>query len=679
MMRVARVLAPLVVVGVIFSLALAAEINRVELVPGDGGSKHHFGISSVLEGETAVIGSMHTSNSGAVYVFERGDGGWAQSQQLTDGVSGNWFGSELAIDADTLVVAAANDSTDGPSYGTVYVYVRGSEGWELQQRLSAADAQSHDYFGSSVSIDSDTVVVGCTSHDTVEYGEGAAYVFVRSGTTWTQQAQLIASDGKTADSFGESVSVSGDTIVVGAQASDDHGPGSGKAYMYVRSGTDWSEQQILSPSDLGPEDIFGVEVDLDGDRALIGAYADDDDGVSSGTVYYYTRSGTTWTLQQQVHSPTAEAYRYFGMSVDVFGDRMVVGEPGYDAGATSTGRANYYELSGDTWTYVRSVVPSSYSENDNWGRSVAISEKAVIVAGSTADAHGTDSGGAWILDEAPVLQVAVAAMIPTQVTVVVGEGPFKKKAPTPGLWAKGTLDTGPDPVNLGVPGSIYVGDAKYRISGLTVGKDERTWTYDEGEITFVVKMPKNGGSRCTFKLHVDADLREDVNPDGDVFLGYTSKELEASVDVPMNDGKFKLSKDPLAFGESLLHCVKASGKLKGAQKDSFTLKIRFGADGRPPSDAPEVIVGFGEMFEEVLDVGAFKLKKSKWIYTNKRAEGVTKAVFDFAKGNAVIKASKCSLGEFADGATPLTIMVGIDEELHAVEVRAIVKRRKLKY
>ena len=678
MMSMARFGALLLVAGAMFSLALAAEINRVELVPGDGGSKHAFGISSVLEGETAVIGSMHTSNSGAVYVFERGDGEWEQVQMLTDGVSGNWFGSQLAIDGDTLVVGAANDGTNGQATGVVRVFVRGAEGWELQQTLTSSEIQLYDYFGNSVSVDGDTIVVGNGMHDTVDYGEGAAWVFVRSAGTWTEQARLIASDGKTADNFGESVSVSGDTIVVGAQASDDHGPGSGKAYVYVRSGTDWSEQQILSPSDLGPEDIFGVEVVLDGDRALIGAYADDDDGISSGTVYYYTRSGTTWSLIQQVHSPTAEAYRYFGMSIDVFGDRMIVGEPGYDAGATSTGRAYVYVLNGSSWTYSHYVGPSSYSENDNWGRAVAISEKAVIVASSSADAHGTDSGGAWILDEAPVLEIAVAAMIPEQVTVIFGEGPYKK-APSPGLWAKGTLDTGPDPVDLGAPGALYVGHAKYSVAGLTAGDDGRTWTYDDEEVSFVVKAPKDGGSRCTFELHIDGDLRGTVDDYGTLELGYASDEFEASVDVPLHDGKFKLSKDPLAFGDSLLHCVKATANLKGELKDSFALKMRIGADGRPPSDPPVVIVGFGEMFEETLDVDAFKLKKSKWIYTNKKAQGVTKAVFDFAKGQAVIKAKKCSLGTFEDGVIPLTIMVGIGEELHAVQVRAVVKRRKLKY
>jgi len=613
-----------------------------------------------------------------VYVFERGDGEWEQSQMLTDGVGGNRFGSPIAVDGETLVAAATNDATNGQATGAVRVFVRGAQGWEPQQTLNSSEIQLYDYFGNSVAVDGDTIVVGNGSHDLADYGEGAAWVFVRSGGTWTEQARLIAPDGKKADNFGRSVAVSGDTVVVGAQASDDHGPGSGSAYIYVRSGTNWNLQQKLSPSDLGPEDIFGVEVDLDGDRALIGAYADDDDGISSGTVYYYTRSGETGSLIQQVHSPTAEAYRYFGMSVDVFGDRMIVGEPGYDAGATSTGRAYVYVLNGGSWTYSHYVGPSSYSEGDNWGRAVAISEKAVIVAGSPADAHGKDSGGAWLLDDAPVLQVATAALLPTQVTVVLGAGP-RKKASQPGLWAKGTLDTGPAVVNLGVPGAIYVGDAKFSIDGLTLGKDGRTWTVDEEEITFVVKTPKDGGSRCTFNLHVDADLRGDVDPDGDVYIGYESKEIEAYVEVRVRDGKFKLSKDPLAFGESLLHCIKANAKLKGESKDSFKLKIRFGTEGRPPGDPPEVVVGFGDTFEEVLDLDAFKLKKSKWVYTNKKAEGVTRAVFDFKKGQGAITAKKCSLGAFADGAIPLKIMVGIGEELHAVQVRAVVRRRKLKY
>jgi len=145
-------------------------------------------------------------------------------------------------------------------------------GAQPEIKLTASDGAANDHFGDSVSLSGDTAVIGAPYTDT---SEGSAYVFVRSGTTWSQQAKLTANDGVAYDDFGDSVSLSGDTAVIGARGDDDLGTDSGSAYVFVRSGTTWSQQAKLTASDGAYSDRFGYSVSVSGDTAVIGAYGDD--------------------------------------------------------------------------------------------------------------------------------------------------------------------------------------------------------------------------------------------------------------------------------------------------------------------------------------------------------------------------------------------------------------------
>ena len=169
-----------------------------------------------------------------------------------------------------------------------------------QGKLTSLDGAASDDFGQSVSIDGDTAVVGARKHDHSGTNSGSAYVFVRSGTSWTQQAELTASDGDAGDFFGWSVSIDGDTVLVGAVADDDDGSGSGSAYVFVRSGTTWTQQAKLTASDARISDSFGNAVSVDSDTALIAASHDDDEGNQSGSAYVFVRTGSTWTEQSKL-------------------------------------------------------------------------------------------------------------------------------------------------------------------------------------------------------------------------------------------------------------------------------------------------------------------------------------------------------------------------------------------
>ena len=184
----------------------------------------------------------------------------------------------------------------------------------VERILTAPDGDTDDFFGRSVAISGDTVLVGAF-HDDVGFlnaDQGSAYVFRRNGTEWTFEQQLTADDGGASDLFGVSVALSGDTALVGIAAN----AGLGAAYVFVRSGTTWTQQQKLTPGDNAAGDNFGTTVALGPDTAIIGSLADDVGGnVDQGSAYVFTRSGTIWSEQQKLTASDGAAGDLFGQGV----------------------------------------------------------------------------------------------------------------------------------------------------------------------------------------------------------------------------------------------------------------------------------------------------------------------------------------------------------------------------
>ncbi|HEV3363408.1 MAG TPA: FG-GAP repeat protein, partial [Acidimicrobiia bacterium] len=271
---------------------------------------------------------------------------WAQQAKLmpTEPIIANdLFGTSVALSGDTAVVGVPYDdiAADGlNNEGSAYVFVRTGTTWAKQARLTALDAAGGDEFGWSVAVSGDTAVVGAPYDDAAGGADGAARVFVRSGTTWTQQALLTGSHPVNAfDEFGWSVAVSGDTAVVGAPRDEDKGVNTGSASVFVRSGTTWALQAKLTAADAAPNDNFGYSVAVSGDTAIVGAPYDDDAGADSGSAAVFVRSGTTWSRQVKVSAPEASAGDRFGWSVAVDGDTKVLGAPGDDDAGADSGSA----------------------------------------------------------------------------------------------------------------------------------------------------------------------------------------------------------------------------------------------------------------------------------------------------------------------------------------------------
>jgi hypothetical protein len=273
--------------------------QQVKLLPDDGAAYDQFGYSVSIRGDYAIVGAYldddNADDSGSVYIFYRNQGGtdnWGQYTKLTadDAEEDDYFGYSVSLSADYAIVGAALDDDRGAESGSAYIFYRnqgGADNWGQQAKLTAADGADTDRFGYSVSISGDYVVVGAQLDDDNGSNSGSAYIFNRSGSNWTQQDKLTASNGAADDFFGESVSISGDYAFVGAHQHDSNGLNSGAAYIFARNGSTWAEWARPLASDVAPEDYFGYSVSISGDDVLVGAYWDDDNGSNSGSAYFF--------------------------------------------------------------------------------------------------------------------------------------------------------------------------------------------------------------------------------------------------------------------------------------------------------------------------------------------------------------------------------------------------------
>ncbi len=389
--------------------------EQAKLTASDGAADDRFGYSVSIssDGTTALIGAYFADPSGkteagAAYIFTRSGATWTQQAKLTasDGAANDYFGTSVSISSDgttALVSAPDADPSGKTSTGAAYIFTRSGATWTQQAKLTASDGASNDFFGYSVSISSDgnTALVGAYLSDPSGKGNaGAAYIFTRSGATWTQQAKLTASDGAADDRFGVSVSISSDgtTALIGAYQADPSGiTNAGAAYIFTRSGSTWTQQAKLTASDGAANDYFGTSVSIssDGNTALVGAYTADPSGkTDAGVAYIFTRSGTTWTQQAKLTASDAGADDNFGYSVSISSDgntALVSAHYADTSGKSSAGAAYIFTRSDTTWTQQAKLTASDGANGGRFGTSVSISSD-----GNTALVGAHYVGAAYI-------------------------------------------------------------------------------------------------------------------------------------------------------------------------------------------------------------------------------------------------------------------------------------------
>jgi len=378
-----------------FTLAFAYDWTTAaqqQKLTGSTTTGDSYGYNVHIDGDTAIVGARFENTAqGAAYIYTRSGTTWSQQQKLTasDAQNSDRFGCDVEIDGDTVVIGSMLDDTQR---GAAYVFTRSGTTWSQQQKLVASTRTDYDQFGEAVAINGDTIVVGALFEDSGGSNSGTAYVFTRSGTTWSQQQKLVASDAAANDQFGSNVAIAGDTIVVGALYEDAGGSNAGAAYVFTRSGTTWSQQQKLVASDAAADDRFGSSSSIDGDTIVVGAV---NENSQAGSAYVFTRSGTTWSQQQKIVASDAGAHDWFGIDVDIEEDTVVVGAYGDDSGTTQNGEgaAYIFTRSGTTWTQDKKIVSSTRSTNAYFGYHVALQDNSIIVG---AWGETSQTGAAYV-------------------------------------------------------------------------------------------------------------------------------------------------------------------------------------------------------------------------------------------------------------------------------------------
>lgn len=447
-----------------------------------------FGHAVAVHGDTLVVGAYREdsaatgvngnglddtlSAAGAAYVFVRSGSTWVQQAYLkasnTD--EGDEFGYAVAVHGDTVVVSAPGESSNATgiggdqssdsanSSGAVYVFERTGGTWAQTAYIKAAVIDPVDRFGEALDFDGETLVVSAPFEDSAAVGvngdpnddslefAGAVYVFVRSAGSWSQEAYLKASNTDGGDGFGLALAVSGDTLVVGAQRERSSAAGvngdqfnnlldfAGAAYVFVRDSGTWSQEAYLKASNTDQRDFFGTTVDVSGDTVVVGAYGESSDATgiggdegsnaagSAGAVYVFARNGTTWAQQAYVKASNTEALDVFGAAVTLDGDTLVVGAVLEDSAAAGvdgdqssnaaldSGAAYVFVRNGTTWSQQSYVKAQNTDASDRFGLPIAIDGDTVVIgaryedsaaSGVNGDASNDDlesSGAAYVFD-----------------------------------------------------------------------------------------------------------------------------------------------------------------------------------------------------------------------------------------------------------------------------------------
>jgi hypothetical protein len=349
-----------------------SELKGSDVVTGD-----RFGTSVAISGATAVVGSP---GGGSAYVFKKTAAGWSQVAELkgSDATGGDYFGAAVAVSGSTIAVGAYDQAKNA---GRAYVYEKRAAGWSQVAELKGSDTVANDYFGWSVAISGSSIIVGAVGH--AKY-TGSAYVFSRRASGWTQTAELEGSGTTTEDGFGTSVAIAGTAAIVGAEG---YGKGRGRAYVFTETGSTWTQAAELKASESVADDNFGASVAISPETAVVGAYGK---AASAGRAYVFENTGTGWEQTAELKGSDTIAGDYFGISVAISGKSIVVGAYGH---SNLAGRAYLFEHTGTGWRQTAELKGSNTKAGDYLGVSVAISGTTAVTG---AYDLAKDMGGAYV-------------------------------------------------------------------------------------------------------------------------------------------------------------------------------------------------------------------------------------------------------------------------------------------
>ena len=408
-------------------------VEQVVLAPAEGEASELFGEDVSISGDTALVGAPHdpfvsTTSPGAAYVYVRTGGTWTEQQKLVppDGDAEDYFGYSVSLDGDTALVGSPDHATDNGKTGAAYVFVRCDGVWSLQQMITPADAADGDALGQAVSLSGESALIGAPGRVEGGLEAGAAYVYVRSGSNWTEQQKLLEESPAEGDMVGSHVAIHGDTAIVSAPTRAKGAlTWAGVAYVFTRDGATWTLQQALQPADVAKMDTFGEGVAICGDTALIGAPSPS--GTNPGAAYVFVRSGGTWSQESKLTASDGMNGDRFGHSVGLVDGVALVGAPMHTTtAATKAGAAYLFTSSAGTWTQSQRLTASDGAQDDRFGAAVDMSGDTLLVGAYGRDtATAEDVGAAYVFGPMQwqvTLSLDPTAVLPTPTATVTASG-----------------------------------------------------------------------------------------------------------------------------------------------------------------------------------------------------------------------------------------------------------------
>jgi len=358
------------------------QLAKIQASDAQGGD--YFGQSVAVSDTRIVVGARAedttASNAGSAYIFDI-NGNQIAKIQASDAETSDYFGTSVAVSDTRIVVGAPFKDTPNRDAGAAYIF--DIDGNQIAKIL-ASDPQAYDYFGWSVAVSDTRIVVGAYLEDTTAVDAGSVYIFDIDGN---QLAKIQASDAQASDRFGYSVAVSDTRIVVGAPYEDTTAGTAGSAYIFDIDGNQLAKIQA---SDAEAGDQFGYSVAVSDTRIVVGAYYEDTTANAAGSAYIFDINGNQLA---KIQASDAEAYDEFGYSVAVSDTRIVVGARFESTTAGDAGSAYIFDINGNQLAKKQS---SDAEVSDEFGTSVAVSNTRIVVGAYLEDTTANSAGSAYI-------------------------------------------------------------------------------------------------------------------------------------------------------------------------------------------------------------------------------------------------------------------------------------------
>lgn len=382
------------VLGLSFSGALAVQgeyaYEEFRLLPPPTEQAGQFSSAVDLFGDELAAGAptSHIGQRGEVYLFERDGAGWAHRATFFAGGYQDWFGGDVSLGADRILIGAHNEQHGGLWAGAAYFFRREGPGWVLEQRLQAPVPENDANFGAGVALDGERAAVSSYSEGALE--QGAVYVFRLEGGVWILEQRLQPPDLGANEYFGSGVELDGDTLVAKSNAPLEGEVG--RVHVFRFDGARWREAARLLPPVPVPYDLYGVSLAPQGDTLVVGG---------AEVVDVYQGGGASWTLVQTIHHPYGAPDDDFGRSVELSGDDLIIGAPGRDTTELlrNTGAVHVYERVAGQFVHRHELRPGIGWINSGFGRPIAIDGETIVSGGTAVD---VSSGAVYTYSNPPV-------------------------------------------------------------------------------------------------------------------------------------------------------------------------------------------------------------------------------------------------------------------------------------